>query len=64
MNVAGPQSLRGPEPTHGRRNRKKRSGWTGSIGMALEKEPVSSSVPVLFVFQTTGGVRLVALSQV
>jgi hypothetical protein len=46
------------------RNRKKLSGTNALTGMELEKEPVASSVPVLFVIQRTGGVRFVVLSQV
>jgi hypothetical protein len=50
--------------SHGIRNLKKLVGCEALIGMMFEKEPVPSSVPVLFVVQLTGGDRLVVLSQV
>ena len=55
--------LLGPT-VHGSRNRKKLAGVVALTGMAFEKAPVPSNVPVLFVIQAIGADRLVVLSQV
>jgi hypothetical protein len=49
---------------YGIRSLKKLPDWEALTGIAFEKAPVPSSVPVLFVVQTIGGDRLVAVSQV
>ncbi len=53
-----------PKP-QGSRNRKKLAGGVAVTGMAYEKYPVPSSVPVLFVVQLViGNAKLVVVSQV
>ena len=49
---------------YGSRSRKKLAFCEALIGMAVEKAPVPSSTPVLFVVQVIGADRLVVLSQV
>ena len=59
-----PRAIHTRFPIYGIRNRKKPALCRAFTGMAFEKAPVPSSVPVLFVVQVIGADRLVVLSQV